>query len=160
MTAIRSINLDKFSELKKVKQDIMFDYTVFGYFDKCTLLSDVLARHFGCFLQFYERRNKYRYLLKKKLQSKNEICTELSTCAQQKFNVYEFLRDELKHYKRKNVVAFDIVYEPPRNKQTPIYCYFVLKIYMAFAAIYKYGETRTIKSHIARIFLRNQNRKC
>ena len=61
LTAIRSINPDKFSELKKIKHNIMLDYTVFGYLDKCLLLNDVLARHFGCFLRFYERRNKFRY---------------------------------------------------------------------------------------------------
>ena len=83
LTAIRSINPDKFSELKKIKHNIMLDYTVFGYLDKCLLLNDVLARHFGCFLRFYERRNKYRYQLRKKLKSKNEMCAEISLCAQQ-----------------------------------------------------------------------------
>ena len=65
LVAINSIKPDKFSKLRKIKQDIMLVYTVFGYLDKCLLLNDVLAIHFGCFLRFNERRNKYRYQLRK-----------------------------------------------------------------------------------------------
>ena len=71
LTTISAINPDKFSELAKIKDSIMLDYTLFGHMDKCILLNDILARHFWCFLRFYERRNKYRYQLRKKLQSKN-----------------------------------------------------------------------------------------
>ena len=92
LVAINSIKPDKFSKLRKIKQDIMLDYTVFGYLDKCLLLNNVLARNFGCFLRFYERRKKYRYKLRKKLKSKNEIQSEISSCALQKFNGYGFLR--------------------------------------------------------------------
>ena len=88
LTAIRSINPDKFSELKKIKHNIMLDYTVFGYLDKCLLLNDVLARYFGCFLRFHERRNKYRYQLRKKLKSKNEIHSEILSCVQQKLRFF------------------------------------------------------------------------
>ena len=101
LVAINSIKPDKFSKLRKIKQDIMLDYTVFGYLDKCLLLNNVLARNFGCFLRFYERRKKYRYKLRKKLKSKNEIQSEISSCALQKFNSYEFLREELRHYEKK-----------------------------------------------------------
>ena len=44
------------------------------------------------------------YQLRKKLRSKNEIHLEISSCAPQKFNGYEFLREELKHYERKNLI--------------------------------------------------------
>ena len=84
LTAFRAINPDKFSELRKIKHHIMLDYTAFVYLDKCMLLNDVLVRHFGCFLRLYERQNKYRYQIRKKLKSKNEIAAEISTCAQQK----------------------------------------------------------------------------
>ena len=111
----------------------MLDYTIFGYLDKCLLLNDVLARYFGCFLRFYEKRNKYRYQLRKKLKSKNEIHSEISSCVQQKFNGYDFLIEELRNYEKKNLVPHDIVYEPPKNTETPIYCFFATKIYMVYA---------------------------
>ena len=124
LKTIGAINTDKFSELRKIKDSIMLDYTVFGYLDKCLLVNDGLARHFGCFLRLYKRRNKYRYQLRKKLRSKNEIHSEISSCALQKFNGYEFLRNELKHFERKNLIPLDIVYEPPRDTKNPIYCFF------------------------------------
>ena len=40
----------------------------------------------GFFLRFFERRNQYRYLLKKKTQGKNQMLRELSTCAIRKLN--------------------------------------------------------------------------
>ena len=70
LIATHSINPDKFSELKKIKHNIMLDYIVFGYLDKCLLLNDVLARHVRCFLRFHERRNKFRYQLRKKTKAK------------------------------------------------------------------------------------------
>ena len=66
-------------ELQKIKPSVMLDYTVFGYFDRCRITNRVLAE-FGLFLKFYERRNKFRYQLRQKLQSKNEMKTELSAC--------------------------------------------------------------------------------
>ena len=74
------------------------------------------------------------------------MCAEIS-CAQQKFNGYDFLRAELRYYEQKNLVPLDIVYEPPKNTETPIYCFFAPKIYMAYATFYKHGEKRLIKSH-------------
>ena len=75
------------------------------------------------------------------------MCAEISSCAQQKFNGYEFLRAELRYYEQKNLVPLDIVYEPPRNTETPIYCFFAPKIYMAYATFYEHSEKRLIKSH-------------
>ena len=75
------------------------------------------------------------------------MCAEISSCAQQKFNGYDFLRAELRYYEQKNLVPLDIVYEPPKKTETPIYCFFPPKIYMAYATFYKHGEKRLIKSH-------------
>ena len=77
---------------------------------------------------------------------KNEIHSEISSCALQKFNGYEFLREELKHYERKNLILLDMVYEPPRNTKTPIYCFFAPEIYKAYTTFYTHGD-RTVKSH-------------
>ena len=94
-SAIQIIGQDRFLKLKQIEKEIMLDYTQFGFFDRCMKLNELLAREFGCFLRFYERRNKFRYQLRQKLKTKNEVKAELSSCVLQKFNGYDLLRVEL-----------------------------------------------------------------
>ena len=75
----------------------MLDYTVIGFWEKCLALNDVLSTHFGLFLRFYEHRTKYRYLLRKKIYSKNKLHSEVSTCTIPMFNGYKCLRDDLQN---------------------------------------------------------------
>ena len=55
LTAICSINPDKFSELKKIKHTFVLDYTVFGYLDKCLLLK---SQKMKCVQKFCRVHNK------------------------------------------------------------------------------------------------------
>ena len=71
---------DFFLKLKEVESGVMLDYTLFGYFDRCRQINDILSKEYY-FLRFYERRNKFRFQLKKKLHNKNEMRCELSSCA-------------------------------------------------------------------------------
>ena len=68
----QQIELDKAKEtlgdelffgLKQVEGSVMLDYSLLGYFDRCRLVNDILAKH-NYFLRFYERRNKFRYQLR------------------------------------------------------------------------------------------------
>ena len=145
-TACSSIRADIFEKLAKIKKDVMLDYTVFGFWEKCLALNDVLSTHFGLFLRFYERRNKYRYLLRKKIDSKNKLHSEVLTCAIPMFNGYEYLRNDLQNYEKKNLQPLDIVYEPSKNVGQPIQCYFAPKIYMAFSTYFSCGN-KMIRSH-------------
>ena len=56
---------DFFLKLKEVEASVMLDYTLFGYFERCRLINEVLSRE-DYFLRFYERRNTFRFQLKKK----------------------------------------------------------------------------------------------
>ena len=141
--ACNTINREKFEKLSDIKQDIMLDYTQFGFWEKCLKLNEVLADHFGHFLRFYERGNKYRYLLCKLVDSKNKMHSEVSTCAIPQFDGYEYLRNLLKTQEKKNLQHLDIVYEPTKNVSEPIRCYFAPKIYWAFSSYYTRGETMT-----------------
>ena len=76
---------DFFLKLKKVESSVMLDYTLFRYFDRCRQINEILSKE-NYFLRFYERRNKFRFQLKKNLSTKNEMRRELSACAIQKFN--------------------------------------------------------------------------
>ena len=78
----------------------MLDHTVFGFFDRCTKMNEVLAK-FGYFLRFYERRNKSRYQLRQKLKYKNEMRAQLPACVIQKFNGYDLLRPTLQYLEKK-----------------------------------------------------------
>ena len=89
----------------------MLDYTIFGFLERCIKMNKVLVE-FGYFLRFYERRNKFRYQLRQKLKSKNEMRAELSACIIQKFNGCDLLRANLKYLEKKNLSPIDIVYEP------------------------------------------------
>ena len=56
---------DFFLKLKEVESSVILDYTLFVYFDRCHQINDILSEE-NYFLRFYERRNKFRFQLKKK----------------------------------------------------------------------------------------------
>ena len=109
----------------------MLDHTIFGFFDRYSGINEVMAK-FGYFLKFYERRNKFRYQLRQKLKSKNEMRAELSACILQKFNGYDLLRASLKCSEKKDLLPIDIVYETTLNTEKPIECFFASEIHLAF----------------------------
>ena len=91
---------DLFLKLKEIEPDVMLDHTLFGFFYRCHLINEVLGAH-GFFKKFYERSNKFRYQLRQRLKSKNEMKRELSVCIIQKFNGYELLRNNLQYFEKK-----------------------------------------------------------
>ena len=110
----------------------MLDHTIFGFFDRCCrLVNEVLSEN-GFFLRFYERRKKFRYQLRQKLKTKNEMRKELSSCAIQKFNGYKLLRNHLNYGKRRDFIPIDIVYESPLDTKKPILCFYAPYIYLGF----------------------------
>ena len=58
--------------------------TLFGYFDKCVIANQVLAKH-NFFLKFFERQDKFKFLIQKKVQGKNEVTRNLSSSVSKKF---------------------------------------------------------------------------
>ena len=56
-----------YNDLIEVKNEIQLDRTIFGYFDRCFLVNKVLAKY-NFFLKFFERRDIYRFQIKKKLR--------------------------------------------------------------------------------------------
>ena len=122
---------DFFLKLKEVESGVMLDYTLFGYFDLCRQINDILFKEYY-FLRFYERRNKFRFQLKKKLHNKNEMGHELLSCAIQKFNGYELLRNHLQNGERKDFVLIDVVYEPTLDEKKTIFCFFAPHIHLAY----------------------------
>ena len=86
------------------------------------------------FLRFYERRNKFRYQLRRKLKEKNEMKRELSACVVEKFNGFEILRKHLNSTEKHEFIPIDVVYEPTLNESKPIECFFAPEIFLAYKA--------------------------
>ena len=84
------------------------------------------------FLRFYERRNKFRYQFKQNLKEKNKMKRELSSCAIQKFNGYELLRNNLNSFEKKDSIPIDIIYEPTLDENKKIECFFAPDISLAY----------------------------
>ena len=124
---------DYFLSLKCIKQQTKLGHTLFEYFERCQKINEVLTK-FGYFLRFYERRNKFRYLVKKKLKEKNENIKELSACVVRKFNLYETLRSHLNQQEKKDFKPIDIVCEPSLDDTSEIECFFAYDISLTFFA--------------------------
>ena len=57
---------DLYFDLMEIEAETMLDKTIFGFFNKCNIINQVIFNH-GFFLKFFERRNMYRFLIKKKV---------------------------------------------------------------------------------------------
>ena len=114
-SAEKPFGTEFFIELKKIEKSTMLDHSIFGFFDRCQVINEVLSEY-GYFLRFYERRNKFQYQLKQKLKEKNQMKRELSACIIQKFNGCELLRNHLNSREQKDFVPIDVVYEPTLNE--------------------------------------------
>ena len=59
-----------------VKDEIQLDRTLFGFFNRCFLVNELLS-NYNYFSKFYERRNKFSPLIKKKVERKNKVIRDL-----------------------------------------------------------------------------------
>ena len=143
---------DFYLALKEIEADVMLDHTIFGFFDRRSAINEIMAK-LGYFLKFYERRNKFRYQLRQKLKSKNEMRAELSACVIQKFNGYDLLRASLKYSEKKDLLPIDIVYELTLNTEKPIKCFFASEIHLAFDTYFDKiakGNKKMVKCNITK----------
>ena len=62
---------DFYNDLLEIKDDIKLNRTLFGYFDRCFVANQVLAKHFF-FLKFFERRDMFRFLIRKRHMEKKK----------------------------------------------------------------------------------------
>lgn len=70
-------------DLLNIEQKTILDKTLFGFFDRCYILNQLLSKY-GFFIRFFERRNMYRFLTKRKItkkkKKKKEVTRKLSAC--------------------------------------------------------------------------------
>ena len=60
---------DLYFDLLEIEPEALLDKTLFGFFERCYTINKVLTKY-GYFLKFFERRNVYRFLIKKKSTGK------------------------------------------------------------------------------------------
>ena len=66
---IEVLGEDFYNSLLKVKDKVKLDRTIFGFFDRCMILNEILS-NYNFFVTFFERRDKFRFLIKKKVVGK------------------------------------------------------------------------------------------
>ena len=67
---------DFYNDLLEIKNDKL-DGAIFGYFERCFLANQVLAKY--NFFKFFERRNMFRFQIKKKVEGKNQVTRRFSS---------------------------------------------------------------------------------
>ena len=94
-----------------IKEKIELDRTLFGYYDRFFVVNEVFSKH-NFFIKFFERRDMFRFLIKKNVIGKKEVTRKLSSSVTKKFNGYENIKRKLACKEKVGFTPLDIVYEP------------------------------------------------
>ena len=114
-----TIGNDFYNDLLEINDDIKLDRSIFGFFDRCFRANQVLAKH-NFFLKFCERRDDFRFQIKKKVEGKNQVTRNLSSCVLEKFNGYEIIKHQLARKEKKGFSAIEVVYESIYDGKIPL----------------------------------------
>ena len=119
-----------FEELLEIKQEIKTDRTEFGFSNKCFLVNQLILKY-GYFLKFFERRDKDRFLIKKKVHAKgkNKITRNLSSFVIEKFSGYQTEKHELARKEQIDLEPLCIIFDPSysEDENTLVPCFFLIK---------------------------------
>ena len=99
-------------------------------FDMCFDINEILVEH-NLFLRVYERKDKFRYLFRR-TSEKNEAIKSISSCIRNKFNGFNVAAPYLENKIKRDLRPIDIIYEPVRNQNDVIKCYFSTDIKLAY----------------------------
>lgn len=110
---------DLFNNLKDIEDEILLDRILFGYFDRCFTLNEVLVKY-NFFLKFFERPDIYRFLIKKKGQGKNGLTRNLCSCVLEKSNGHEMKEKNICRKEKSDFIPINIVYEPRYDESIPV----------------------------------------
>ena len=75
-------------KLLSEKENLRLDECHESFFDKCHMVNELIEEK-GLFSRVYERRDKFRFLIKKDVSGKNKMLRDLSSCIIRKFNGFE-----------------------------------------------------------------------
>ena len=74
-------------KLPSEKENFRLDDCHESFFDKCHMVNELIEEK-GVFLRVYERKDKFRFLIKKGVSGKNKVLRDLSSCIIRKLNGY------------------------------------------------------------------------
>ena len=97
--------------------------------DVFKLMKSLLGTIF--FLKFFEQRDMFRSFIQKKVQGKNKVTRNLSSCVVENFNGYEMIKRDLAHKGNIELTPINIVYEPSYDEKIPVPYFFNNQIYMS-----------------------------
>ena len=69
---------DLYEDILEIKDKIQLDKTLFGFFNRYSKVNEVLSKY-KFFLKFFERRDKCRFLIQKKVKRKNKVTRDLGS---------------------------------------------------------------------------------
>ena len=112
-----------YEELFEIKEEIKLERPAFG----CFLVNQLISKY-GYFFKFFERRDKYRFLVIKKVDAKdkNKITRNLSSSVIEKFHGYQTVKHGLAHKEQIDLEALCIVYDTSysEDENVPAPCFF------------------------------------
>ena len=130
-----------FEKIYQLKDFLKLDLKVSSFDDQCYTINHILNKY-NLFLRVYEQKEKFRYITNTE-KDKRKIIREVSSCVKEKFNGFLIVRVDFDNEIQKNFSLIDIVYEPVKNQNEIINCYFTDKIHLAFRSTF--SESGKIK---------------
>ena len=105
------------------------------------------------FSRVYEQRNKFRYVIEKGVQGKNNVTFDLSLCLITKFNGCNILKAQIKGEK-KQAVPIDIVYIPVKGSDETLNCYFTNNLHLLYRLLCSRENIKTGETTIEKLSAR------
>ena len=136
----RDIDNDKlYDALYAAKEKLWLYLDIQNFENQCFSVNDSLNKY-GLFLRVYELKDKFRYLIKQDSEKKT-VLRELSSCINEKFNIFNIVRIEFSKKLRQHFRPIDIIFKTVKKCDEIINCYFSVKLNAAFRRIYNEGPT-------------------
>ena len=95
-------------------------------------MKKVFSKH-NFFLKFFERRDKFRFLIKK-VEGKNKVTQGLSSSIIEKFNGYEIMKHKFALKEKIEFTPINIAYEPIYDENVFLPCYFTDQIHLSYGS--------------------------
>ena len=135
-------NVKNENEIEKIIGEKLFDSLKKNKRNTSQLLSSKAMKLMkkNLFLQVYEIRNKFRYLIHKTTTGKSQVIRNLLSCIIQKYKSYQVVKIEEQYNIKQLFEPIDIIYNPVQNFTNTIDCYFTQNIHFAYRCEYSKGK--------------------
>ena len=137
------IGSEMFDEIFNLKKFLKLNLDISSFEDQRYTINHILNKK-NLFLRIFEQKEKFRYITETN-ESKKNIKREIPSCVKEKFNGFHIVRIDFDRKIRQKFSPIDIIYNPVKNKEQIINCFFSNKIHLAYRTTYSHGEKSKIK---------------